>query len=55
LGNKEADSWLYKNKGKKENTHLIMLKSRTAKKLAKEIIKQNPGDWWKDVWTEKRR
>jgi putative hydrolase of HD superfamily len=54
-GNKEAESWLYKNKGKKQNTHLVMLKTKTAKKLAKEIIKQNPGDWWKDIWTEKRR
>jgi putative hydrolase of HD superfamily len=55
MGNKEAYSWLYKNKGKNENTHIAMLNSATAKKLAKKIISQTPGDWWKNVWTEKRR
>lgn len=54
-GNKEAASWLINNKGRKENTHIAMLKTKTAKMIAQKIISQNPGDWWKNVWTEKRR
>jgi putative hydrolases of HD superfamily len=54
-GNLEALSWKNENKGKSKNTHLKLLKSKTAKKLARLINSQNPGDWWKNVWTEKRR
>lgn len=54
-GNKEADGWLKKGKGTNPNTHIKMLKSKTAKRLAQKIIKQEPGDWWKNIWTEKRR
>jgi len=54
-GNKEAEGWLKKGKGANPNTHVKMLKSKTAKKLAQKIINQEPGDWWKNIWTEKRR
>lgn len=53
-GNKEAVSWL-KDDGNKKNKHFELLYSKSAKILAKEIVKQNPSDWWKNVWTEKRR
>jgi putative hydrolase of HD superfamily len=53
-GNKEAISWLGKD-GMKGNKHFEMLSTKTAINLAKEIIKQTPSDWWKNVWTEKRR
>ena len=53
-GNKEAYDWL-KGKSGSQNTHVSMLKSKTAKKLARKIIAQEPGDWWKNIWTEKRR
>lgn len=53
-GNKEAVIWLGKD-GRKGNKHYEMLSSKSGKKLAREILKQSPSDWWKDVWTEKRR
>lgn len=53
-GNNEAVSWL-KNDGNKKNKHFELLYSKSAKNLAKEIVKQNPSDWWKKLWTEKRR
>ncbi len=54
IGNKEALTWL-KNDGNHKNKHFELLKTSSAKKLAKEIYKQNPSDWWKNLWTEKRR
>jgi putative hydrolase of HD superfamily len=54
-GNKEAVSWLASGKGNKKNKHFDLLKTKSGIKLAKEILKQTPSDWWKDVWTEKRR
>lgn len=53
--NKEAYGWLKRGKGNSPNRHIKMLKSTTAKKLAQQIINQEPGDWWKNIWTEKRR
>ena len=48
-GNKEASSWLFDKKtGKK-------LFTKSARKLVKEIIKQDPSDWWRDIWTDQRR
>ncbi|HJY98937.1 MAG TPA: HD domain-containing protein [Patescibacteria group bacterium] len=54
-GNKEAEAWLKNGKGDNPNTHAKMLRSKTAKKLAKEIVRLWPGDWWKNLWTETRR
>ncbi len=54
LGNKEADLWL-KGKSKGSKTHFQMLKTKSAQLLAKEILKSNPTDWWKNIWTSKRR
>ena len=48
-GNKEAEIWL---KGKEQEKRLF---SPAAKKLAKEIYRQKPGDWWKRLWTAQRR
>lgn len=48
-GNKEAAEWLIDNNQEK------MMFSHTAKKVAKEAIKQKPSDWWGNLWTSKRR
>lgn len=53
-GNKEAINWLADD-GNRKNKHYELLYSKSAKKLAREIMKQNPSDWWKNLWTEKRR
>jgi putative hydrolases of HD superfamily len=49
MGNKEAESWLIGNQQEK------LIKGKEAKKLAKEIMKQKPSDWWNELWCEKRR
>jgi putative hydrolase of HD superfamily len=56
-GNKEASDWLRKGKksrGKKQK-HEIKLLTNIAKKIAKELLKQNPSLWWGGLWTETRR
>lgn len=54
VGNKEALAWLggKRNRGNKQ---FQLLETASGKKLAAEILRQNPTDWWKDIWTEKRR
>ena len=47
-GNKEAKRWL---SGKSEK----YLTTKSAVKLCEEIKGQKPSDWWKDLWTNKRR
>lgn len=51
-GNHEAVKWL--GNGKK-NKHFELLKTTSGIKLAKELVAQDPSDWWKNIWTEKRR
>ena len=53
-GNKEAELWL-KSKLKKKNQNHNSFSTETAKKLLKELYRRNPSDWWKDIWTSKRR
>lgn len=53
-GNKEALDWLGENHGR-GNVQFKLLQSKSAIKLAKEILKQKPSDWWSKTWTEKRR
>lgn len=49
-GNQEAAIWL------KDDNHLIMLLTPTARKVVKEILKQKPSDWWyRGGWTPNRR
>lgn len=48
-GNKEATRWM-SDKG-----YLKRLVTKSAKKLATEIYKQNPSDWWENLWTADRR
>jgi len=47
-GNKEAENWI-KRKSPDD------LYCQTAKDLFLQIIKTNPADWWKTLYTEKRR
>lgn len=49
MGNKEAESWLTDNQQKKR------IYGKTAKKLAREIMKQKPSDWWEGLWCGERR
>ncbi len=55
-GNKEATIWLYgKDDDENHNKQLLMLKTESAKKLGKEIIRMSPSEWWKGVWTNQNR
>ena len=53
-GSREATDWLKHKKGDK-NQQEKLIKTELAKILAKEIKKQNPSFWWKNLWTPKRR
>jgi len=46
-GNKEAENWI-----KRKN--LDDLYCKTAKDLFIQILKSDPADWWKTLYTEKR-
>lgn len=49
-GNQEASRWL---KGK---ATFNSIETKSAKRLAREIYRQKPSDWWsKSLWTQKRR
>ena len=52
-GNKEAEFWL--NPGRLKSQQEKLMSTKLAKKLAKEIKKQNPTFWWKSLWTPNRR
>ena len=54
-GNKEAKIWLHGKSGKKKNEQLVLLKSASGKKLGAAIYKENPSDWWNNLWTPKNR
>jgi len=56
-GNKEASIWLHGNgKGsKKTKVQLKKLKLDYSKKLGEAIYKQDPSNWWNNLWTSKNR
>lgn len=47
-GNKEAPNWI-------KRKHNDQFFSETAKQLYNNLYEMDPADWWKDLWTEKRR
>jgi ribosomal protein S25 len=53
-GNQEARRWLRLDKNE-PCEHEKMLSSSLAKKISKEIKRQEPSDWWSSAWTSKRR
>jgi putative hydrolase of HD superfamily len=56
MGNKEAEGWLEGLHVKDRNhKHEMMMHTELAKKMAHEILKQNPSQWWDNLWTSKRR
>ena len=55
-GNSEAKIWLSgKGKANKENAQYLSLKTKSAKKLGKEILNGNVSEWWENIWTAKNR
>ncbi len=51
----EAKIWL-EGKGKeKENIQYQNLKTKSAKKLGKEILTGKVSGWWENIWTSKNR
>lgn len=53
-GNKEADLWLRGKRGK-GNAQFKRLKSASAKKIGRAILKQSPSNWWNSAWTPENR
>ena len=48
-GNREAAKWL-------ENIERQgYLFTETAKKICAELLKQDPSEWWENIWTRNRR
>lgn len=55
-GNKEAEIWLSgKGNTEKENVQYRNIKTKSAKKLGKEILEREVSEWWKNIWTSKNR
>jgi len=55
-GNKEAEIWLHgKGKDRKENIQYKSLKTKSGKKLGKNIIDGRVSGWWDELWTSKNR
>ncbi len=53
-GSKEAEDWLHLNK-EGENEAEKRLNTQLARKLAEEIKRQNPSDWWQNHWSPHKR
>lgn len=53
-GSKEAKDWLNHKIGSSNYQEKLMT-TKLAKQLAKEIKRQNPSFWWKNLWTPRRR
>jgi len=55
-GSKEAEIWLH-GKGKKDkvNIQYKSLKTKSAKKLGKQILESRVSEWWDNIWTPKNR
>lgn len=53
-GNQEAVKWL-KLKEKIECQQEKLLSNPLSKRIAKEIKRQEPSNWWSGAWTSKRR
>lgn len=54
-GNKEAQIWLRGKSGDSQNRQLTNLQTESAQNLGKQILEQNPSDWWDNLWTPKNR
>ena len=55
-GNREAEIWLSgKGTANKENSQYMKLKTKSAKKLGKEILEGKVSSWWENIWTSKNR
>jgi putative hydrolase of HD superfamily len=54
-GNREATVWLNGKGNDGENRQLSRLQLDASRKLAQAILKENPSDWWKDLFTDERR
>lgn len=56
-GNREAALWLRGKPGETSdgNAQINNLKLETSKKIAQQILEENPSDWWNNLWTNKNR
>ena len=54
-GNKEAERWLHLEYFEKQSTQYKLLSHKVSKQLARELVKQNVGDWSTQNWTSRRR
>jgi putative hydrolase of HD superfamily len=60
-GNSEARDWLRGDRGAKSSGKLgqsnqeKLMFTPLAKKIAREVKRQRPSEWWRDSWTSQRR
>lgn len=58
-GNKESAAWLRRKKSQDnptgENMQMKSLKTESARKIGKSIMKTSPSAWWENIWTSKNR
>lgn len=49
-GNREARAWLHLDNPDGAPEVVKRLETEGARKLAREILSQNPSDWWQNLW-----
>jgi len=54
-GNKEATVWLHGKGEDTENRQIATMHFESSKELARAVLDENPSDWWRDLFTNKRR
>lgn len=54
-GNREAELWLHLDDFENSCQAYKSLHTESARKLAKEIVNQEPGEWCNNLWIKKKR
>lgn len=61
-GNREASIWLRGKNGGKEredgdtiNKQLRLVKTKSAQKIGEAILREDPSNWWTNLWTNKNK
>jgi len=54
-GNQEAQEWLGGKRTKRQYAYIDYLKTESAKELGKALYDESPSNWWRSLYTNRRR